>query len=236
MSHELRTPLTSVIGYSEMLLSGLAGDLLPEQREYLATILEKGESLLGLISSILDFSKIEARGVALSLRPTDVSQVLRMSVSTLLPQAQRKKIALTWQSEPINPRPMLDEDRVRQCVVNLLSNAVKFTPEGGAVRARARVIHGDPAANGQDMLDISVQDDGIGIAPDQHDRIFQTFYQVDGSSTREHGGTGLGLAIVRSYVEAHGGYVKVESQLGSGATFSLVFPMKQPESDEPSKG
>jgi signal transduction histidine kinase len=225
MSHELRTPLTSVIGYSEMLLSGLAGDMLPEQREYLATILEKGESLLGLISSILDFSKIEARGVSLSLRPTDIPHLLRTSVSTLLPQAQKKKIALTWQSDPMTIKPVLDEDRVRQCVVNLLSNAVKFTPEGGSVRARARLKRADGGSGAPDTLEITVQDDGVGIAPEQHERIFQTFYQVDSSSTREHGGTGLGLAIVRSYVEAHGGHVAVESALGSGATFALVFPL-----------
>ena len=225
VSHELRTPLTSVIGYSEMLLTGLAGELQPQQGQYIGTILEKGESLLGLISSILDLSKIEARGVRLATKATDIARVLQTSITTVLPAAQRKNIAVTVEAPPNLPTPLLDEEKVRQCVVNLLSNAVKFTPDGGTVHVHARVV---PARPGEtlDALEIGVTDNGVGIAEDQHEKIFDTFYQVDGSSTREHGGAGLGLAIVRSYMEAHGGHVNVKSALGHGATFTLVFPLR----------
>jgi signal transduction histidine kinase len=218
MSHELRTPLTSVIGYSEMMLEGLGGPLTSEQREYLAIIMEKGENLLQLITSILDISKIEAGRTRLVIAEVDVGQVLRDAVATVLPLARKKGVKVVWEPSPL-PRIHCDRDKVRQCIVNLVNNAVKFTPAGGQVTVDARPLPGERVA-------LQVADTGIGIAPDHLARVFDVFYQVDGSSTREYGGAGLGLAIVKSYVEAHGGEVKVESAPGKGSTFTVVLPVR----------
>jgi len=217
MSHELRTPLTSVIGYSEMMLEGLGGPLTSEQREYLQIIMEKGESLLQLITSILDISKIEAGRVRLVLSDVDLATVMRDAVSTVMPLARKKGLRLTWQPAPL-PRVQCDREKIRQCLINLVNNAVKFTPAGGAVTVEARTVSGD-------KVGLSVVDTGIGIPPHHLPRVFDVFYQVDGSSTREFGGAGLGLAIVKSYVEAHGGEVEVESAVGKGTTFTLVLPV-----------
>jgi signal transduction histidine kinase len=218
MSHELRTPLTSVIGYSEMMLEGLGGPLTAEQREYLGIIMEKGENLLQLITSILDISKIEAGRVRLMLSEVDAAQLMRDAVATVLPLARKK--GLKVQVEPGGlPRLMADRDKIRQCLVNLCSNAVKFTPAGGTITVSGEAV-------GEDRIAMHVADTGIGIAEEHVEKVFDVFYQVDGSSTREYGGAGLGLAIVRSFVEAHGGTVSVRSALGVGTTFTLALPLR----------
>jgi two-component system sensor histidine kinase BarA len=218
MSHELRTPLTSVIGYSEMMLEGLGGPLTAEQREYLGIIMEKGENLLQLITSILDISKIEAGRVRLVLSEVDAGQLMRDAVATILPIARKKGLKVSCEPGEL-PRIQADRDKIRQCLVNLASNAVKFTPPGGAITVTAQMVQ-------PEMLAIHVTDTGIGIAEDHLPRVFDVFYQVDGSSTREYGGAGLGLAIVRSFAEAHGGEVRVRSEPGRGSTFSLHLPLR----------
>ncbi|NVJ27663.1 PocR ligand-binding domain-containing protein [Myxococcus sp. AM011] len=228
VSHELRTPLASIIGYSEMLAEGLAGMLNPEQLLYVRTIVEKGESLLNLISSILDLSQIEAGKLRLSMGPVDLAGVIQTAVSTVMPQAQRKGVELEVRLPPL-PRPRLagDGDKLRQVLINLLVNALKFTASGG----RVSVVMSEPGPQeplGISGYRISVEDTGVGIREDQFERIFQSFYQVDGSSTREHGGAGLGLAIVKSLVEGHGGKVFVESEFGRGSRFTVVLPMQPP--------
>ncbi len=218
MSHELRTPLTSVIGYSEMMLEGLGGPLTAEQREYLGIIMEKGENLLQLITSILDISKIEAGRVRLLLTDVDAAQVMRDAVATVLPLARKKGLKVSCEPGAIH-RFQGDRDKVRQCLVNLCSNAVKFTPAGGTITVSAEALPSDRVA-------LHVADTGIGIAEEHVDRVFDVFYQVDGSSTREYGGAGLGLAIVKSFVEAHGGEVSVRSKVGQGSVFTLVLPVR----------
>jgi signal transduction histidine kinase len=217
MSHELRTPLTSVIGYSEMMLEGLGGPLTAEQREYVGIIMEKGENLLQLITSILDISKIEAGRVRLVLTEVDAGQLMRDAVATVLPLARKKGLKVACEAAAL-PRFQADRDKVRQCLVNLCSNAVKFTPAGGNITVSAEALPGN-------LVALRVADDGIGIPEEHVDRVFDVFYQVDGSSTREYGGAGLGLAIVRSFAEAHGGQVSVASTPGAGSTFSLVLPV-----------
>jgi signal transduction histidine kinase len=218
MSHELRTPLTSVIGYSEMMLEGLGGPLTAEQREYLGIIMEKGENLLQLITSILDISKIEAGRVRLVLSEVDAGQIMRDAVATVLPLARKKGLRVSCEPPSI-PRIQADRDKLRQCLVNLCSNAVKFTPAGGTITVTA-----EPAAD--ERVAIRVSDNGIGIAEEHLDKVFDVFYQVDGSSTREYGGAGLGLAIVKSFVDAHGGSVGVASTPGQGSVFSVVLPVQ----------
>jgi signal transduction histidine kinase len=218
MSHELRTPLTSIIGYSEMMLEGLGGPLTTEQKEYLGVILEKGESLLHLITSILDITKIEAGRARIIPSDVDLTQVMRDAVATMLPHARKKNLTLA--SEPAAlPRVQCDREKIRQCLINLVANAVKFTPSGGSVTVKAAVLSSE-------LVGLSVVDTGIGIAPENIDRVFDVFYQVDNSSTREFGGAGLGLAIVKSFVEAHGGEVRVQSALGAGSTFTVVLPVR----------
>jgi signal transduction histidine kinase len=220
MSHELRTPLTSVIGYSEMMLEGLGGPLTGEQKEYLGIIMEKGENLLQLITSILDISKIEAGRVRLILAEADPSQLMRDAVATILPLARKKGIRVACEPGDL-PRIHCDREKLRQCLVNLCQNAVKFTPAGGTITVAA-------APEAGDRLGIRVQDTGIGIPPEHRERVFDVFYQVDGSSTREYGGAGLGLAIVKSFVEAHGGKVTVEARQGGGSVFTLLLPIRPP--------
>jgi two-component system, NarL family, sensor histidine kinase BarA len=218
MSHELRTPLTSVIGYSEMMLEGLGGPLTAEQREYLGIIMEKGENLLQLITSILDITKIEAGRVRLVLSEVELGQLLRDAVSTVLPHARKKSVTLVCEPAAGLPRLHCDREKIRQCLINLVSNAVKFTPSGGTVSVGAE-------PTGADRVGLWVKDTGIGI-PEEHQRkVFEVFYQVDGSSTREYGGAGLGLAIVKSFAEAHGGEVLVRSAQDQGSTFTLVLPL-----------
>ena len=232
VSHELRTPLTSVIGYSEMLLAGLAGELNDEQKDYLKTILEKGESLLRLISSILDLSRIEARGVQLSRKPASIEDIVQMAMESVLPQAFKKNLQLSSDVSPAVQMAIVDGDKVRQCVVNLLSNSVKFTPAGGQISVRAGPADRGPASAGPfgsaGYFQISVTDNGIGIPPDLQGKVFETFFQADSSASREYGGAGLGLSIVKSYVEAHGGEVSVWSESGQGSTFTLVLPIEPP--------
>ena len=221
MSHELRTPLTSVIGYSEMMLEGLGGPLTKEQREYLEIIMEKGENLLQLITSILDITKIEAGRVRLVLSEIDVAQFVADAAATLLPAARKKGIAIAAEVGGGLPKMVCDREKLRQALLNLLSNALKFTPQGGAITVGAQALAGDRIA-------MWVRDSGLGIPEEHLGRIFDVFYQVDGSNTREYGGAGLGLAIVKSFAEAHGGEVQVRSTPDQGSTFTLVLPREVP--------
>ncbi len=240
VSHELRTPLTSVIGYSEMLLEGMAGVLNDEQREYVKTIMDKGESLLSLISQILDLSRIESGNLRLS--PTDVNlkEILKAATTSVIPQCQKKQITLDVDIAQDLPYVKADRDKVGQVIVNLLGNSVKFTPIGGKITLRGQMWTGprrhkkksddDGAADLFDLKDetfvrIDVVDSGVGIPKDKLDKVFERFFQVDNSSTREYGGTGLGLSIVKSFVEAHRGEIFVESDVGQGSTFTVLLPV-----------
>ncbi|HZZ86379.1 MAG TPA: ATP-binding protein [Anaeromyxobacteraceae bacterium] len=219
VSHELRTPLTSVIGYSEMMLDGMGGALSKEQREFVSIIMDKGENLLHLITSILDITKIEAGRLRLLLTDADLGLVVRDAVDTVRPAAHKKGVALACDTPCDLPPVHCDADKVRQSLVNLAFNAVKFTPAGGKVTVGAR-------PHGPSEVVLWVADDGIGIEPEHLKRIFDVFYQVDDSTTREHGGVGLGLAIVKSFMEAHGGKVTVASTRGRGSTFTLLLPLR----------
>ena len=235
ISHELRTPLTSVIGYSEMLLEGMAGEINDEQQTYISTIKDKGESLLKLIGSLLDMSKIEAGAMQLEMAQVDVPSVLEAACSDVVPQANKKRLEIRVRVSQKLPGVKADRDKLRQCVVNLLGNAVKFTPEGGQIRVGAVIYRGvrryatDAGRFGppeEQFLRITVQDNGIGIPRDRLDKIFNSFYQVDNTITREYGGTGLGLAIVKRFMEAHRGEVWVDSQESEGTVFSLLLPLE----------
>jgi signal transduction histidine kinase len=227
VSHELRTPLTSIIGYSEMLSEGLVGTLNQEQTDYVRTIMEKGDTLLKLISSILDVTQIEAGKVRLTFEPVNVGDLVSTAVSSIKPQAQKKGLTLDLRLPGRAVEVRADREKLRQVMVNLLSNAVKFTPKGGWVQVLVTEVKFQPELDGEGWQFV-VQDSGVGVPTDQLDKIFQSFYQVDNSSTREFGGAGLGLAIVKSYVEGHGGKVRVQSELGQGSRFEVMLPVSPP--------
>jgi two-component system sensor histidine kinase BarA len=234
VSHELRTPLTSIIGYSDMLATGLAGDLNGEQQEFAETIRSKGDHLLALISSLLDLNKLEQGRLTVERQPMDATALIREVARDLGPPAAKKGV--TVEAEVNGPLPALRADpiRIRQVLFNLGENAVKFSPEGGRVRLSVEpyeeVADDDDGAGlvllapARAGLRFSVSDEGPGIPEAEQAKIFDAFYQVDGSSTREHGGTGLGLSIVHRLVVAHGGRVDVESTLGQGSTFHFTIP------------
>ncbi len=224
VSHELRTPLTSIIGYSEMLAEGLAGPMNPEQVEYVKTIMEKGETLLRLITSILDISQIEAGKVKLSFAPFDMGEVCTQSMTSLKPQATKKGLNLSARLPKVQSQVLGDKDRLRQVITNLMTNAVKFTPKGGSVTVSLSEVGPQPELGDQLGYRVVVEDTGVGIPKDQFDKIFQSFYQVDSSSTREFGGAGIGLAIVKSFVDGHGGQIRVASDIGKGSKFTLILP------------
>jgi signal transduction histidine kinase len=225
VSHELRTPLTSVLGYSEMLMEGLAGPLSQEQREYLQTVMDKGDQLLALISKLLDVSRIEAAGVELSRSAVDLHGLCAEVLHTVAPQCRRKRTQIT----AVLPPDLLlvdgDRDKLRQVLVNLVSNAIKFTPERGEVSITASNQPADICP----QVQLSVMDSGIGIPTDLHEKVFDLFYQIDNSATRQYEGSGLGLSIVRKYVDAHEGRVWIENGPDRGAIFHLLLPAVLPK-------
>lgn len=232
VSHELRTPLTSIIGFSEMLAKGIAGPLNEEQTEYANTILERGEELLRLITQILEMSKMEMGTMRLSLESVSLADVVGRAFSAATIPAERAHVHLLHELDANLPNVLIDADKIQQVLVNLISNAIKFNRPEGHVLVRAELapmrrpfeedFFGEEVA---DALRVSVSDTGIGIPEDQLGRIFDAFYQVDASSTREHGGAGLGLSIVRKLIEAHGGEVWAESIPGVGTTFFFTVPI-----------
>jgi signal transduction histidine kinase len=226
VSHELRTPLTSVLGYSEMLLDGLAGPLNEEQRDYLSTVMAKGEQLLGLISKLLDVSRIESVGVQLNRRPLDLRDLVHEVVYVQAPHARRRRLHVHINIPEQLPLVLGDRDKLRQVLSNLVSNAIKFTPESGAVEIGAHSLNADDPVTAR-TVQVSVTDSGIGIPKELHDKVFDTFYQVDNSPSRAYEGSGLGLAIVRRFVEAHGGRVWVESGQPRGTVFHFTLPAAQ---------
>ncbi|MBI1279429.1 MAG: PAS domain-containing protein [Anaerolineaceae bacterium] len=219
MSHELRTPLNAVIGYSEIQLMGIAGELSGKQREYQDRILANALHLLGLINDILDLSRIEAGRMDLLLTPFNLQTWLDEIVLQNRVLAEEKQLVIEASIDPRLPEVIVaDSERLKQVVINLLSNAVKFTQEGSVKIAVTR--------NDVDTLKIDVQDTGIGIPIHAQETIFEEFRQVDGSSHRQYGGTGLGLAIVRKLVVMMGGHIRLKSEVGKGSTFTIVLPLK----------
>jgi signal transduction histidine kinase len=217
MSHELRTPLNAVIGFSEVLLERMFGELNDKQAEYLQDIVSSGRHLLSLINDILDLSKIEAGRMELELHAFDLALALDNALTLVRERALRQGITLGLHVADGLGELVGDERKIKQVLLNLLSNAVKFTPEGGRVMVRA------VAANGS--AEISVADTGIGIAPEDQAAIFEEFRQAGTDYARKREGTGLGLTLARRFVELHGGRIWVKSEVGKGSTFTFTLPL-----------
>ncbi len=238
VSHELRTPLTSIIGYSEMLVEGLAGEMTAEQREFVQTIRDKGEQLLQLIKGLLDLSKLESGTMSLRKSQTDILTVLRDVAQTMSPTARKKEVEIIVDVERGLPLMWADSERLRQVFLNLTENAIKFTPPSGRVTLSARITAVD-ASNPEEAgglvilsarrtaIEFRVADTGIGIPEAERSRVFDAFYQVDSSSTREAGGTGLGLSIVRRLIDGHDGTVRITDNTPKGAVFVVTIPVKR---------
>jgi two-component system, NarL family, sensor histidine kinase BarA len=227
MSHELRTPLTSVIGYAEMMAEGLAGPVSGEQREYLGTILNKADQLLGMITAVLDVASLETAPLALERCQLSLADIVASEVATYTPQAGKRGIAIQLEARG-DTIVVGDRKKIRQVVSSLISNAVKFTPDRGRIGV---AIQPGPLAPGEAShqaraIQLVVSDSGIGISREQVGKIFEPFFQVDSSSTRAFGGTGLGLTLAKAYVEAHGGRIWVDTMPGQGSTFVATFPVQ----------
>jgi signal transduction histidine kinase len=225
MSHELRTPLNAIGGYAELLALGIRGSLNADQAQDIARIRRSQQHLLTLINDVLNFAKVDAGQTEYRLTAVPVDEALRDTESMIAPQILAKGLHYAFKGGDKSASVLADPEKLQQIVLNLLGNAVKFTPEGGKVEVSAQLAPLLPAADSVRAVKISVHDSGIGVPPEHQKRVFDPFFQVDNSSTREYGGTGLGLSIVKRLVEAHGGVVWVESDSSKGSTFSFTVPL-----------
>jgi len=219
MSHELRTPLNAILGFAGILSNESVGPVGPaERKEFLTNIIISGKHLLGLINEVLDLAKIEAGKSEVNPELFSVGEVLDGVRHIVEPMALEKRVAIDVAIDPRLSTLYADVLKVKQILYNLLSNAIKFTPEGGNVRVRAVIV--------EQWAEFAVTDTGIGIRPEDRERIFQEFEQVEMSAERRFEGTGLGLTLARKLVELQGGRIWLESEVGKGSTFSFVLPLR----------
>jgi signal transduction histidine kinase len=217
MSHELRTPLNAILGFGELMLDGVYGDVPERMRGPLERMQSNGKHLLGLINDVLDLSKIEAGQFELSLAEYSVDELVAGVYGAVEPLAAEKKLSLSTIVPPGLPPARGDERRLAQALLNLVGNAIKFTDKGEVAIE---------VAAGKEALTFSVRDTGPGIADADQTKIFEEFQQLDGSITKTKMGSGLGLAIAKRIVEMHGGRIWVDSRPGAGATFSFTAPAR----------
>ena len=221
VSHDLRAPLTLMRGYATML--GMVGAMNEQQKEFISKILTSADQMGELIGNLLDLGRIEA-GVGLDVETISVGSILDSVMATYRPQAVNKQITLDVELEEEMEQVEVDATLIRQAIANLVDNALKYTPANGHVTIRTE--------QHDDFQIVQVQDNGLGIAPTDQARLFEKFYRARGRATLNIKGTGLGLAIVKSIVQQHGGRVSVESKLGEGSTFTIWFPIRQPDGSE----
>ncbi|WP_172632568.1 PAS domain S-box protein [Methanohalophilus mahii] len=216
MSHELRTPLNSVIGFSDVLLKEIKGELNDSQKKYISNISKSGRHLLELINDILDLSKIEEGKMELQCEDFDLNSILSEVESIFSPQAAKKDINLQFVLSEKIPRIKGDKIKIKQVIFNLLTNAIKFTPKNGAISVIAK-------ENDDNIIEVSVSDTGIGIPEAKLEDVFDPFIQVDASTSRNYGGTGVGLSLAKKFVQMHDGKFCVESEVYKGSTFTFTI-------------
>ncbi len=218
MSHELRTPMNAIMGFSQLLLRQYPAPLSEQQQNLVQRIFNNSKNLLDMINEMLDFSKIEAGKLELKPQKFALNYLIELTVEELRSLAVQKQLELITDINLTDTYLIQDSNSLKRTLINLLSNAIKFT-ESGTVTVKAEEID-------ENKIAISVTDTGIGIAPEDRDKIFQAFRQADQTFTRQHAGTGLGLAITQSLVKMMGGTISLESELGKGATFTVEIPRK----------
>ena len=223
MSHELRTPLNAILGYTELIMDDIYGEVPETIHEVLERVQQGGHHLLDLINDVLDISKMEAGQLTLVLNDYALTEVVQTVFSAVESLAVEKGLALTVSLPDDLPRGKGDERRLAQVLLNLLGNAIKFTEVGG-VQVQATAADG--------TFTVAVSDTGPGISEADQQKIFEEFQQSDSSITRKKGGTGLGLSIVKRIVEMHGGRIWVESHLGKGSTFWFTLPIRVEQQKE----
>lgn len=216
-AHELRAPMTSIKGYSDMLLLGLVGEYDERQKQFLNTIKANVDRVLEMVNEFSEISRIETGALKLDVKRLHLDDLVSEVVVSLRPQIEAKKINLTVEVPPDLPQVWGDRTRIIQVLTNLVTNAYKYTPEGGQIAIMAQWL--------DDSMQVDVTDTGIGIGPQDQERLFTHFFRADHPEVRRVAGTGLGLSIAKSIVEMHGGRIWVESQLGEGSTFSFTLPL-----------
>lgn len=219
VSHELRTPLSSILGYGEFLEDELPGDLTGEQPAYVARIMQAARQMGLLVDDLLDLTRIASGTMRLDLREVALPDLMVQAASIASPLLEPRRQRLHLEVSGVSTL-VADPGRLLQILLNLVSNAAKFSPEGSPIHLRAEGV--------PEGVAISVEDQGVGIDPAEHEAIFERFYQSDRSLTRQTGGVGLGLSIVKHLVELHGGRVQVVSEPGIGATFRVLLPVPAP--------
>ena len=236
VSHELKTPLTSILGYSEMLMDGTAGPLSPSQGEYARTIFDKGETLRRIIAGVIELARLESGAIVPLFKAGRLDAVAAPVIAAHRAAAEAKGIALTANIPGNLPDFEFDHEKMRSLIGCLVENGVKFTPPGGKVEVCAAMVDrhtkGETGRFGSEEdvhVRLTVADTGPGIPPGMRAQIFEPFYQVDSSDTREHGGMGIGLRLVKGYVDIHGGEIEVVSEPGKGSTFNIYLPVRHPE-------
>ncbi|MBI3805507.1 MAG: response regulator [Nitrospirae bacterium] len=223
VSHELRTPLTSIIGFSEILLDHLAGDLTSEQESYVRNMNTSGQHLLEIINNLLDLSKIKAGKMEIYPHPFSLRGLLETAQQTIIPLTYKKGLHFDVSVEEGLDVIYSDEGKIKQILLNLLGNAVKFTPANGIISLHVRMSR----LGRSQAVEIRVRDTGIGIPEHSLKKIFDEFQQIDGSYTRDYPGTGLGLAITKRFIDMLGGEITVQSQSGAGSTFRVLIPLSE---------
>ena len=219
MSHEFRTPLNAILGYTSMLLQGVSGDMSPPQKNKMLRVDSNARHLLSIINDILDISRIEAGKMPLHLEEVEIAALVGELLAEVEPLIQKARLQVLTDLQPGLQPAWSDRQKVKQIVLNLLTNAIKFTPLGHV----KVIVRGDEERR---EVRIAVEDTGIGIAPQDHDRVFEDFRQADNSVTREYGGAGLGLAICRRLAKMLDGRIELVSNVGAGSTFRLVIPRR----------
>ncbi|MBI3323201.1 MAG: GAF domain-containing sensor histidine kinase [Candidatus Omnitrophica bacterium] len=216
VSHELRTPLTSIKGYTSLVRAGKLGPVNKEQVDRLEKINRHTDYLSNLISELLDIARIESGRVGMDVRPVELPRVVDAVVDLLGPQLKEKELRVKIALPPNLPPIPADENRLQRVFINLLSNAIRFTPEAGILTIRGRPT--------PEWLEVDISDTGIGMPPRDVGMLFTEFFRADNPANRERKGTGLGLVLVKRIVEAHGGQIRVQSEVGKGTTFTFTLP------------
>ncbi len=220
MSHEFRTPLNAIIGFSELMSTGLSGPLTDQQKEHVTDIFTSGQHLLSLVNDILDLSKVEAGKMELEMSEFNIKRLVETSIALFKEKAYKQSLQITFEIAQGLVTMLGDERKIKQVLFNLLGNAVKFAPAGGRIKVEVTLT------DDSEFLRYSVSDTGIGISTEDQNKLFKPFQQVDTRLTRKYKGTGLGLSLCKQLVELHRGRIWVESEAGKGSNFIFVIPIR----------